>query len=189
LIDRLAVFASSRAAFALVAAWACAEAVLLPVVPDIVLLPLVAAAPRSALRLTLAVVGGALLGSFILATLIVADAAFVRSVLLALPGVDSAMLAMVDADVRERGLATFVAFGPGVPLKVDTFAWLTAGGSPLSLALGAAVNRLTRIGPGILVAAVVGTFAPAALRRHERVAAAAYAIFWAALYAIYWRIV
>jgi hypothetical protein len=188
-IDRLAILARSSGGLALIAAWACAEAVLLPIVPDVVLLPLVAAAPRATPRLVFALVVGALVGSAILAGLVLADPDRVRSLLVALPGIDPSTFPTVEADLTAHGTAAFAAVGPGVPLKVYTTVWAAAGGSPLVLASAVALNRLTRIGPTIVVAAVIGRFAPHALRRHERIALAAYAVGWIALYLVYWRIV
>jgi membrane protein YqaA with SNARE-associated domain len=188
-IDRLAALARSPGGLALIAAWACAEAVLLPIVPDVVLLPLLAAAPRATPRLVLALLVGALVGSAILAGLVLADPDLVRSLLVALPGMDASTLPTVQADVAAHGAVAFAAFGPGVPLKVYTAAWTAAGGSPPVLAVAVALNRLTRIGPGIVLAAAIGHVAPGALRRHERIALAAHALGWIALYLVYWRIV
>jgi 1-acyl-sn-glycerol-3-phosphate acyltransferase len=188
-IDRLATLARSPRGLLLVALWACAEAVLFPVVPDVVLLPLVAAAPRAAPRLVLALFAGALVGSAILAGLVLADPVRVGSLLAALPGMDATTLPAVEAEVTARGAAAFAAFGPGVPLKVYTTAWIVDGGSPIVLAGAVVVNRVTRIGPGFLIAAAIGWFAPARLRRHERIAMLAYALGWIGLYLVYWRIV
>lgn len=189
MIDRLARLAGSRQGLVLIAAWACAEAVLLPVVPDVVLLPLVAAAPRTTPRLVVALVVGALVGSAILVGLVLVDPDRVRSLFLALPGLDAATIRASEADIATNGAAAFAAVGPGVPLKVDTLAWVTAGGSPIVLAAAVVLNRLTRIGPGIIIAAVVGRLAPQWLRRHEPMVAVAYVAGWLALYLVYWRIV
>jgi hypothetical protein len=189
LIERFAALARSRRGVALIALWACAEAVLLPIVPDVVLLPLVAAAPRATPRLVLALIVGALVGSAILAGLVLADPGRVRSLLEALPGIEASTFPAVEADLAAHGATAFAAFGPGVPLKVDTAAWAADGGSPLILAGAVVLNRLTRIGPGILAAAIIGSFTPRALRRHERIALTAYAAGWVALYLVYWRVV
>jgi hypothetical protein len=188
-IDRLAALARSPRGIAFIAAWACAEAILWPIVPDIALLPLVAAAPRTTPRLFVALVVGALLGSAILAGLVLVDPDGVRSLLVALPALDASTFATVEADLTAHGAAAFGAVGPGVPLKVYTTEWVAGDGSPLALAVGVALNRLTRIGPGIAIAAVIGHLAPGALRRHERIAIAAYAVGWISLYLVYWRIV
>jgi hypothetical protein len=188
-IERLAALARSPRGIALVAAWACAEAVLWPIVPDVVLLPLVAAAPRATPRLLAALFAGALVGSAILVGFVVADEPRVRSALDALPGIEASTLPAVEAEIAAQGVGAFAQLGPGVPLKVYTTAWIADGGSPVVLAGAVVVNRITRIGPGILVAAAVGWFLPGLLRRFERVAAAAYVLGWIGLYVVYWRLV
>jgi hypothetical protein len=188
-IDRLAGLARSPRGLALIFAWAYAEAILLPVVPDVVLLPLVAAAPRATPRLVFGLLVGALVGSAILAGLVLADPDRIRSLIGMLPGIDGSTFPTVQAELAAHGAAAFAAFGPGFPLKVYTTGWVTGGGSPLVLAGAVVLNRLTRIGPGIVVAALVGWFAPGTLRRHARIAVAAYTVGWIALYLVYWRIV
>jgi membrane protein YqaA with SNARE-associated domain len=189
MIDRLAALARSPRGLVLVAVWAWAEAVMFPVVPDVVLLPLIAAAPRATPRLVLALFAGALVGSAILAAWVLADPGRVASLLASLPGMDATTLPAVETEVASRGVAAFAAFGPGVPLKVYSTAWMVDGGSPVVLAVAVLVNRITRIGPGLLIAAAIGWFAPAALRRYERLATVAYALGWIGLYLVYWRIV
>jgi 1-acyl-sn-glycerol-3-phosphate acyltransferase len=188
-IDWLVVLARSHRGLMLVAVWACAEAILFPVVPDVVLLPLVAAAPRATPRLVLALLAGALVGSAILAAWVLADPGRVGSLLASLPGMDAVTLPAVEAEVAARGASAFASFGPGVPLKVYTTAWIVDGGSPLVLAGAVIVNRITRIGPGLVIAAAIGCFAPRALRRFEGLAIVAYALGWIGLYLVYWRIV
>lgn len=189
MIERLAGLARSPGGLLLIAAWACAEAVILPIVPDVALLPLVAARPRATPRLVLALILGALVGSAILMVLVLADPDRVRSLLGALPGIDASTFRAVESDIDTHGAAAFAAVGPGIPLKVYTTVWAAAGGSSLVLAAAVVVNRLTRIGPGIVVAVVIGLMAPGWLRRHERLALAAYAVGWIAVYLVFWRIV
>jgi hypothetical protein len=188
-IDRLAAVARSPRGLILVAVWACAEAILFPVVPDVVLLPLVAAAPRATPRLVLALLTGALVGSAFLAAWVISEPDRVGSLLALLPGMDAVTLPTVEAEVATRGASAFAAFGPGVPLKVYTTAWIVDGGSPVVLAGAVIVNRITRIGPGLVIAAAIGWFAPAILRRHERIAMLAYGLGWIGLYLVYWRII
>ena len=49
------------------------------------------------------------------------------------------------------------------------------------------LNRVTRIGPVVLVAALGGRLFPGWLRRHERLVLPAYIVAWTVFYAIYWR--
>jgi len=48
------------------------------------------------------------------------------------------------------------------------------------------LNRLTRIGPMVLAAALIGWLAPAWIRRHEALVLTAYGLFWLATYVLYW---
>ena len=168
-----------------IGAWAAAEAIVLPVVPDVGLCLLVLAAPRWTLRLFLGVVAGALLGTLLLAALSTVSPRGVESMLLGLPGIDAAMLADADAAVADRGIGAFAQFGPGAPLKVYTDAWMGHGGDAAGLLVGAVLNRLTRIGPAILVAAVLGWRLGGWIRSRERPLLAAYAAFWILVYSVY----
>jgi hypothetical protein len=80
----------------------------------------------------------------------------------------------------------FAQVGPGPPLKVYTTEWVEAGGGPIALAAGVVLNRLTRIGPIVLAAAVAGWLLPGWLRRHERVVVVGYIVAWTVFYARYW---
>jgi hypothetical protein len=96
-----------------------AEAIILPVVPDVGLCLLVLAAPRRAAQQLLAIVAGALVGTLLLAVLSTAAPNDVRSMLLSLPGIDATMLAEADMTLADRG-SPVCQFGPGAPLKVCT---------------------------------------------------------------------
>jgi hypothetical protein len=185
LIDDLARFAAGWRAVALVAGWGLAEAILLPVVPDVALCLLALAAPRRAAVLFAAMVAGAVAGSVILHAWASADPDGVAQLLLRLPGIDQAMLDGAARAVEGGNLGGFAGFGPGTPVKVYTAAWAADGGSPLLLVLGVVLNRLSRVGSALLVATLVGFAAPGWLRRHDRQVIAAYAAFWVALYASY----
>jgi membrane protein YqaA with SNARE-associated domain len=182
--DAIARFAGTRPAVALVGAWAAAEAIFLPVVPDIALGLFALAAPRRAAVLFLAAIAGALAGSLVLATLTTSAPDTVDRMLWAVPGIDEALIATADAQLDD-GVAGFAQLGPGPPLKVYTVRWVEAGGGIPALLVGVVLNRLTRIGPVVLVAAVIGWLLPGWLRRHERLVLAGYAVAWIALYALY----
>jgi hypothetical protein len=182
---RLERFAAGRGAVALVGLWAFAEAIVLPVVPDVALGLLVLAAPRRALVLFGGLLAASLVGTGVLflAATVAPDA--VTTVILAVPGIPASMLADARATVAEGDPTALALFGPGTPLKVYTLAWATGPGTLLPLAAGAIINRLTRIGPGLVAIALIGAVAPDLLRRHERLVLLAYAAFWVALYALY----
>jgi hypothetical protein len=54
------------------------------------------------------------------------------------------------------------------------------------MAVGAVLNRITRIGPVLLLLAALGWIAPGFLRRHDRLVLVVYAAAYVVLYAIYW---
>jgi hypothetical protein len=181
---RLEAFARRPAAGATMALWAAAEAIVLPVVPDIGLGLLVFAAPRLAMRLFLAVVAGALVGTVLLAILATAAPESARAMLLSIPGVDAATLAEADAKLANEGIAGFAQFGPGAPLKVYTEAWVRQHRDIPVLLVGTVLNRLARIGPAIVVAAVLGWWLGSWIRKRERLFLLAYCAFWVAMYVV-----
>jgi membrane protein YqaA with SNARE-associated domain len=185
LFDRLEEFAIRRAGVAALAAWGFGEAIVLPIVPDVLLYLLVAAAPRRALVLFASVVVGAVAGSVLMygCALSAPDAA--ARLVLSVPGIDESMLNAARDALATGDPFRAATFGPGTPLKVDTVAWAAGSGTWPGLLLAVVVNRLTRIGPGLVVAAIVGLLAPAWLRRHERAAVIAYVIAWAIFYAVF----
>jgi hypothetical protein len=105
--------------------------------------------------------------------------------MLAIPGINPQMPQAAERAMAGGDVLAFVGFGPGTPVKVYIVAWILAGGSPLLLAVGVIVNRLTRMGPGVLVTAVVGSLAPRFLRRHERLVLAIYGGLWVLTYVLY----
>ena len=171
----------------LVALWAFAEALVFPVVPDVLLCLLVLAAPRRVVVLSLATLGGAVAGSLVLYALAVAQPDLARTIVLAVPGVRPAMLDQAIALLASGDLTGMAGFGPGTPLKVDTVAWAAGAGGPLGLAVGVVVNRVTRIGPDVLVAFAIGWLAPNLLRRWQWPVIAIYAALWLTVYVLYLR--
>ena len=107
----------------LVAIWAFAEALWLPIVPDFLLCLLVLAAPRRAGALFLAVVAGSMLGSLVLYAAAVAAPEVVRTIVLAVPGVRPEMLDQASTLLAGGDPIRMAGFGPGTPLKVETVAW------------------------------------------------------------------
>jgi hypothetical protein len=181
--DRLAAFAGRPEAAATMALWAAAEAIILPVVPDVGLGLLVLAVPRRALRLFAAVVAGGIVGTLLLAILATQAPDAVGGMLLGIPGIDAAMIADARADLAHDRILGFAQVGPGAPLKVYTAEWQSLGGDIAGLVVGAILNRLTRIGPALVVTAALGWFLAPWIRRHAAVTLVAYAAFWIVVYA------
>ncbi|HET9520502.1 MAG TPA: hypothetical protein VFO73_05630 [Candidatus Limnocylindrales bacterium] len=166
--------------------WAVAEAIVLPIVPDVGLCLLVLAAPRQVLRLLAAVVFGAVIGTLMLAILIDRAPDTTRTLLRSLPGIDGAVIADAEGQLSREGVAGFAQVGIGPPLKVYTSAWLGQGGGVPGIVAGAILNRVTRIGATVVVAALAGAWLGAGLRRHAWVTLSAYALFWIAVYVSIW---
>jgi membrane protein YqaA with SNARE-associated domain len=184
---RLEEIAAGRSGLMLVGSWAFAEAIVLPIAPDVVLGLLALVAPRQVPRLFLALIAGALLGTAILYVLAAVAPDAVASMLLALPGITPDSLVAARAQVAGGDPVSIALVGPGTPLKVYTWAWATGPATPLALAAGVVLNRITRVAPGVIALAVVGLVAPGFLRRHQRLVLALYALFYVVVYAVYWR--
>ena len=185
-IERIESFAAQPAALATMALWGAAEAVALPIVPDVGLGLLALAAPRRAARLFGAVLAGALAGTLVLAFLTAQAPDAVHAMLLALPGVEASQLVEANGQLRRDGVLGFVQYGVGPPLKVYSNQWLAQGGDIPGLVIGAIFNRLTRIGPVVLAASGAGMLLASWVRRHSAGTVAAYTAFWVALYAVLW---
>lgn len=185
LFERLDRIATGRAGVALLAAWGFGEATVLPIVPDVLLYVLAAAAPRRAFALFAAAVAGALAGSAVLYAIALAAPSAAEGLVVSVPGIDRSMVDAARQVMAGGDPRAFVLLGPGTPLKVDTVAWASGSGTSLGLLGGIVLNRLTRIGPGLVLAALVGSTAPGWLRRHERGVVIAYVVAWVAFYAIY----
>ncbi len=168
-----------------VGAWALGEAIVLPVVPDVLLYPLAAAVPRRAAWLFGAVLGGALIGTAILYATTLADPELGRSLVLAVPGIDREMLDAATASTASGDPTSMVVFGVGTPLKVFTVGWETGSGDLVGLAVGTVLNRLARIGPGVVAAAMIGLLAPRWLERHGGPILVVYALAWTVFYAFF----
>jgi 1-acyl-sn-glycerol-3-phosphate acyltransferase len=184
--DRLARFAERPAAMVVLAGWAAAEAILFPIVPDVGLCLLLLLAPRAFDRLFLAVLAGALVGTIGLAALTAVAPDELGSAIHALPGVDASQFAQARAGVEGEGPLGFKQFGAGPPLKVYSSEWLAIGGDGPGLLLGAVLNRITRIGPLAIGAALLGRVAGGWIRRHARRIVVAYLAVWVVVYAILW---
>ena len=185
-MGRIGRLAGSRAAVLLVALWSFAEATVLPVVPDIALDLLAIAAPRRTPLLFAVSIVASLVGTAVLFTFAVSQLPAAQALVLAVPAIDQRMLDAARATVATGDPASLALFGPGTPMKVYTVAWASGSGTPLGLLLGAVLNRLTRIGPALLAATVLGALAPAWLRRHGRFVVAVYVAAWLVVYAGYW---
>jgi hypothetical protein len=163
----------------LVALWGFSESIFLPLVPDVLLLPLAAAAPRRALSMFGWTLVGALAGSLVLSAVTLSDRETGRGIVLGVPGIHAQMVESAEADVRGGDPLAMVHLGPGTPLKVYTISWWEGDGSPGGYVAGVIANRLVRMGTVVALFAIVGWLAAAWIRRRPWLAVAAYLLFWA----------
>jgi membrane protein YqaA with SNARE-associated domain len=184
LIDAIGRFANQRRAQALVAGWALAEAMFLPVVPDVALLLLVLAAPRRSVVLYVSLICGSLVGTLLLWLIFSTDPTIAQRLVLAVSGASQYQLSQTVADFISGSPLRFAVIGSGTPLKVLSLAWLEAGRWALELPFWVILNRLTRIGPLLVLFALAGARAPGWLRRHDQLAVAAYVAFWLGVYVL-----
>lgn len=185
-VARIEGFATRPLALATMSIWAAAEAIVLPVVPDVGLCLVALFAPRRAAILFAAVVGGALAGTLVLGALACRTPDGVDAMFVALPGIDESTLSEASGSLGREGLVGFARIGAGMPLKVYSTAWVELGGDAGGLIAGALLNRITRVGPPVAVAALIGWMVGPGLRRRLAVVLALYAAFWIALYAYLW---
>jgi hypothetical protein len=182
--DRVETLAGTWQTAAAMGLWAAAEATILPVVPDVGLGLLVLAAPRRAWPLFAAVVVGAIVGTLALGIVASQRPDAVGAMLLRIPGIDAAMIADARAELAGDGVLGFAQVGIGTPLKVYTAEWQALSGDSAGLIAGTILNRLTRIGPAILLAAAGGWLFAPWIRRHAGLTLVAYAAFWTLVYVI-----
>ena len=185
-IEPFAGLAAEPLVLVVLVGWGVAEALVLPVVPDVLIGLLVLAAPWSIGPLLGAAVAGGVAGSLVGWWLLRRRPDVARRLLeiqpaLGRPGLDAAV-----ERLRARGLvAGFAQVGPGLPLKAYLHALhvLAPGTSGAVVAGLALVNRLARLGPPALAFAALHPFAvgwPPALL------AAVWIVGWTAFYVAYW---
>ena len=168
-------------AIVIVAAWGLGEAIVLPVVPDVLLYLFATAAPRRAGPLLGWAVVGAMVGSLFLSAVTLSEPANGRAIVLSVPGITTLTLDDAETAVRDGDPLVMVHLGPGIPLKVYSVAWWEGSGTPLGYVVGVVANRLVRIGPGVALFALAGLLLPGFVRRRERLLLVAYAVFWIAI--------
>ncbi len=112
-------FASSRAGTALMFAWALAEALVWPFIPDALLVPMAAGNRRRFHVPLLAAIAGSALGGMLLFLFAFAFPGEATHYLNALPLVSDGQIAAAQQQLGERGAAGFVVQPwSGVPFKV-----------------------------------------------------------------------
>ena len=164
---RIAAFACGGAGLLLVAVWAFLEAIVWPIVPELLLVVLVLAAPAMWWRLTATALASGVLGGVLM--LGVAGA----GVELPQPLVTDRMRVTAAADVGEVGAAA-VYRQPfsGIPFKAYATAAGEADVAPLAFAAHSSIARGGRFVLAVLVAAIAATAARQWRRYYPLVVAA-----------------
>ncbi|WP_211366208.1 lysophospholipid acyltransferase family protein [Pseudonocardia kunmingensis] len=173
---RVARLAESRTGLALVAAWAAAEAVVWPLLPECVLFALVVAAPRAGLRLVPTAVLASMAGGLCTLALGAAGAAP------AAPLVTERMRVAVAQQTAAEG-ASAVRHQPlsGIPFKVYAAEAGRAGAAPLPFLVAASTHRGVRIASVGTACALLGAGLHRWPRAYPAVLLAGYTLFAAGL--------
>jgi hypothetical protein len=168
-------------------AWGFAEAVLIPIVPDVGLGVLALATPEALGLPLLSAIAGGVAGAAVLAALRARDPAPVDRILALQPGLGAAGMDEARRRIAARGPRAFAQVGPGLPLKAYVVAYVQDRPSARigTVALLALLNRVTRIVP------VVGAFALAGVLARPLEPAtgpvlACYVVGWALFYGVFW---
>ena len=184
----LVAWTTDPAVLAILLLWGLGEAVVLPIVPD-VLLGLMALATPAALGLPLAVaIVGAVIGAVMLAELRRRRPEVVARIIAWQPGLGPHGMAQARARIEHQGAVRgFAQVGPGLPLKAYVVAFLDLDGQPGWPRLGglALVNRITRLVPVVAGFAVVGGLARAA-GLSAPAAIPIYVVGWTIFYLAFW---
>lgn len=156
---QISAFAHSRRGLAVVVAWAAAEAVSWPLLPELLLAVLVVAAPRRGIRLTAVAAGASVVGGLLALQLATA------AVTAPQPLTTRAMHATAATQLADDGAAA-MRHQPlsGIPYKVYAAEAGRAGVDPAAFAAWSAGTRGTRI---LLVGSALTTLG-AVLRRMAR---------------------
>lgn len=186
--DPYAIFAGSLLAVAVLAAWGFGEAVVLPVVPDVLLGILVLSAPTHAPVLFGAAVVGGVAGGMTLWALLRHRPSMARRLIelqpaLGQPGLTEAR----DRLGRYGALVGMAQVGPGLPLKayLAALADVAPHDGYRAVATYALVNRLARIGPPTLAFVLAAPLATGATLEPAAFGAL-YMAVWAVFYVAYW---
>ncbi len=185
-IEPFASLAAAPLIVLLLVAWGAGEAIVLPIVPDVLIGLLVLAAPgQLGVLLGAAVLGGAV-GATVDWWLLRRRPGLVDRMLAVQPALGQPGLDEAAERIRRHGLLVgFAQVGPGLPLKAYLHGLATmAPGSPTPRVVGlAVVNRLARRGP---VAIAFALLHPLAVGMPPMLIGLVWIAGWTAFYLAYW---
>jgi membrane protein YqaA with SNARE-associated domain len=183
-----AAIAAEPLTWLVLVAWGFAEAIVAPVVPDVLIGILVLAAPWQLGPLLSAAILGGVGGAAAFWRLRRRRPEIIERFLAIQPGLGRPGLAEAEERLRRRGvLAGFAQVGPGLPLKAYLAALATIDPERpvVEVAALAAINRLARLAPVAVAFALLHPVAVAADWGAPTIAAV-YIAGWALFYAAYW---
>jgi hypothetical protein len=166
--------------------WGFAEGTVFFIIPDVIISWAALAGARYGVRIMGAVLAGALVAGIVMYTWATERPDQSRAVVAAVPFVRERMFDKVQQDYAEHGLSGML-YGPssGIPYKV--YAVLApAQHQPLNFLLLSIPARLERFIASWLLFTGIGWAFQRWVRRHTRLTAFLFAIFWVVTYALYW---
>ena len=187
-LQPFAAIAAQPTIWLVLVAWGFAEALVAPIVPDVLIGILALAAPWELAPLLSAAILGGVGGAAAFWRLRRTRPDVVGRFLAIQPGLGRRGLAEAEERLRRRGVVRgFAQIGPGLPLKAYLAAMATIDPErPMVEVMAlAAVNRLARLAPVAVAFALLHPVAVAA-DWDEPAIAAVYIAGWALFYAAYW---
>jgi hypothetical protein len=168
--------------------WGLAESTVFFIVPDVGVAFIAAMSPRNWWKAALASIVGTLVGAvFLFLAVHFWLGAHASDLLLRVPGIDAASLALATARVSDHGAGALLpAAFQGIPYKVYATQLTLAGVSLPVLLLWTIPSRALRLLPVAAAAGVGGRILQGSLRRHFGLWVGAYLLFWVGFYAWYW---
>lgn len=187
-LEPISALAGSGVVLLVLVAWGAGEAILLPIVPDVLIGLLALASPDRASALLGAAVLGGVAGAEADWWLVRRRTALVDRLLAWQPALGRAGIAAAERRLRDLGLIRgFAQLGPGLPLKAYLRALRTvAPASTIADVAGLAVtNRLARLGP-VTIGFVLLNPVEATIRWPPGLVIGLYTVGWAIFYPAYW---
>ena len=168
--------------------WGLAESTVFFIVPDVGVAFIAAMSPRNWWKAALSSIVGTLVGAVVVYLVVQFWlGAHARELLLLVPGIHPASLAVASRHISDHGVAALLpAAFQGIPYKVYATQLTLADVSLPALLLWTIPSRALRLVPVAAAAGAGGRLLQCSLRRHFGLWVGAYVLFWIAFYAWYW---
>lgn len=167
--------------------WGFAEATVFFIVPDVLISWLAIESYKRAFKASLWVLCGALLGACLLWFPGRTDPDSLRSIFVALPAIDDAMISSVQSQIEENGLvALFLGPLRGTPYKIYA---VEAANLGYGLAVFLLISIPARLSRFLLVGVIAGALGQLARKKLSlRAARIVHVVFWIALYTWFFNV-